>query len=208
MKSLILVGAGGHARVLYDLISTLDRKVLGLVDLNPKASLSGLKVLGSDEWLLQQDPSQIELVNGVGSTHSLDLRKQVFERFKSKGFSFITLVHPSAILANDVTLAEGVQVMAGVVVQTGVRIGMNTIINTRASIDHDCRIGNHVHIAPGCVLSGEVKVSEKVHFGTGAISIQGIEIGKEVLVGAGAVLTQNCPPSTRWMGVPAKAVNL
>jgi UDP-perosamine 4-acetyltransferase len=104
-------------------------------------------------------------------------------------------------------LGEGVQIMAGTVVQPGSKIGDNTILNTRSSVDHDCEIGAHVHIAPGVTLSGGVRVHDDAHIGAGAVLIQGVEVGASSLVAAGSVVIHAVPANTRVAGMPARKLN-
>ena len=148
---VIVLGAGGHARVLLDALRLSKLRVLGVTDARPhhvdKNKLNAL-VLGDDRAVLSYDPKKVLLVNGLGSIGVTQKRAELFEKFKAKGFLFLNVNHPSAVIAKDVVLGEGVQIMAGAVIQTGVVIGDNAIINTRASVDHDCHIGSHVHIAP------------------------------------------------------------
>lgn len=210
MKNLlpvILLGAGGHAKVLIDTLRLQSVEILGIVDTDPTKrgrELLGVPVIGSDDDVMKYSPQTIRLVNGIGSVRVNSLRRQLFEHFKGKGYQFEMVIHPSAIIGTEVTLFEGVQIMAGVIIQTGCQIGVNTIINSGSSVDHDCMVGNHVHISPGSVLSGEVLVEENVHIGTGAVIIQGMRIGANSLVAAGAVVTRNVLNDIAVAGVPAK----
>ncbi len=192
MNSVILVGGGGHARVLADSLILQENKILGFVDPKQKEMrVAGrwIPYLGTDKILLDKKlPQKAFLVNGVGSVGNPKIRKQIFERFKAAGYSFSAVIHPSAILARDVQRGEGVQVMAGAVVQAGTHLGNNCIINTRASVDHDCRIGDHVHIAPGAILCGGVKISEGSHVGCGAVIIQGVTVGRHLLIPANTLV--------------------
>jgi UDP-perosamine 4-acetyltransferase len=188
---LIVIGAGGHARVLIDALQASKRSILGVVDPKLPAGSKGphdLPVLGGDDALDAYRPDQVELVNGIGGTGVTDPRHAVFRRLRQRGFGFATVIHPSAVISRSAELGEGVQVMAGCVIQCGAVIGANTIVNTRASIDHDCHIGESVHIAPGVTLSGSVRVGDGAHIGTGVAVIQGISIGRGSLVEAGAVV--------------------
>ena len=201
--------AGGHAKVLINALLECKVEIIGVVDRDPRkhgSSVLGIKVAGGDELVLDHPPQSIQLVNGLGSVDTLQPRRLLFEKFMQKGYRFATVIHPSAVVARDVTLGEGVQIMAGVVLQPGVSIGADTIINTAASIDHDCRIGAHTHIAPGAVLSGGVRVGSEVHLGTAAAVIHNIEIGDRSLVAAGAVVTRQVRPGSRVSGVPANEI--
>ncbi len=206
IRSVIVVGGGGHAKVLVDLLLLLRWNVLGYTDLNPGGGdLLGVSCLGSDEIVATRwHPEEVGLVNGVGSVRSPAARAGVFEAFSELGYTFPAVVHPAATVSPHATLAVGAQVMAGAVIQAGSRIGPNVIINTRASIDHDCEIGAHVHVAPGAVLSGAVRVGERAHIGCGATVRQAITIGTAAVVGAGAVVIEDVAPGMTVAGVPAK----
>src|SRR5580693_2753059 len=125
-------------------------------------------------WFFVIDQTKYGWVNGVGSIDSTVLRRKVYEKFREKQFLFEAVLHPSAIIAPEVHTAEGVQIMAGVVVQPGSRLEENVIVNTGARVDHDCLIDAHAHIAPGVTLSGHVHIGRGAHIGTGATVIQGI----------------------------------
>jgi sugar O-acyltransferase (sialic acid O-acetyltransferase NeuD family) len=189
-KPVILLGAGGHAKVLLDVLRLEQQVLLGLVtpDLEKGSKHLGLEVLGDDEILKKYNHSDIELVNGIGSLPFQKLRWSVSDKVRSWGFTLSKVIHPSAIISADVMLDEGVQVMTGCVIQPGCSIGRDTIINTGSTIDHDCEIGGNTHIAPGCVLSGGVNVGESAHIGTGSRIIQDIKVGEGAVVAAGTTL--------------------
>ena len=204
---VLILGAGGHAKVLIDALLAASEVIAGVVD--PDTALTGttvleVPVLGGDEVVGEFPPDEILLVNGIGSVSPPVMRKQIFERFKGMGYRFAMVIHPSVVVAADVELGEGAQLMAGVVIQSGCRIGDNVIVNTRASLDHDCQIGDHVHIAPGVTMSGGVQVGKGVHVGTGATIIQGISIGNDCLIAAGAVVVGSLRTGSRVRGVPAR----
>lgn len=193
-KPVIVLGGGGHAKVLIDILRRLNCQLLGIADPNLSVGsvLHGLNVLGGDRVVFDYSEKEVELVNGLGSLPGdKGLRASLFNTFNVKGYQFKTLVDPTAFIAADVELSDGVQVMAGVIIQAGTEIAKNTIVNSGAIVEHDCRIGQHVHIAPGAVLSGTVNVSDYVHIGTGANIIQGISIGSNSIIGAGSVVTQD-----------------
>lgn len=191
---VILMGGGGHAKVLLETLQSLHYPLLGITDphLAIGDRLFGLNVLGNDDIIPRYPPGDIELVNGIGALpNDRGLRTQLFNRFSQQGYRFKTVVHPTALISPSVQLLVGVQVMAGVIIQADTRIASNSIINSGAIIEHDCHIGKHVHIAPGAVLSGGVEVADHVHIGTGAVIIQGIKIGAGSIIGAGSVVTRN-----------------
>lgn len=200
-----VVGAGSHARVVRSLLGRKGLSVAGFIDPYADELVKrnvGLPVVVDTSSL---SPAEVRLVQGIGSVDmkSAELRGRIFEELSGKGFEFESLVDPLALMADDVEIGEGSQVHMGACLQTGVRIGVNTIINTRASVDHDCVIGNHVHIAPGVTLSGTVHVGDRAHIGTGASVIQGVRIGAGSLVAAGAVVIRDIPPGAMVRGVPA-----
>lgn len=204
---MIILGAGGHAKVLIDALRLHSIELLGIADVDPGRKgqlLLGVPVLGGDEEVMKYPVEKIYLVNGVGSVHVNLKRQKLFEYFKNEGYQFASVVHPSAIIAGDVVLSEGVQIMACAVIQAGCHVGMNTVVNTGSIVDHDCHIGDHAHIAPGVTLSGGVRVGESAHVGTGATVIQGIQIGRNSLVAAGAVVIRDVPDGATVAGVPAK----
>ncbi|MCC7484472.1 MAG: acetyltransferase [Burkholderiales bacterium] len=206
-RACIVVGAGGHAKVLVDCLRAAGVRVLGFVDRDPRrhgATVCGLPVLGGDAALAGRKARAAWLVNGVGGTGFTVRRKAVFESLRNNGHRFLTVVHPSAVLAAGARLGAGAQVMAGAVIQADAVVGDNAIVNTGARVDHDCSIGAHAHIAPGCVLSGGVRVGEETHLGTAAVVIEGVRIGKRCLVAAGAVVVRDVPDGARVMGVPAR----
>jgi len=206
-QSVLVLGAGGHTKVLIEALLASSAIIAGIVDPDPalaEGTILGIPVLGNDDVVRGFSPSEILLVNGLGSVGLPSKRQQLFENFKKMGYRFATVVHPSAIVASNVELNEGAQIMAGAVIQPGSRIGRNVIVNTRSAVDHDCIIGDHVHIAPGAILSGGVSIGEASHIGTGATVIQGICIGAESVIGAGAVVLTDVPSFITVVGVPAK----
>lgn len=206
-KPVIIIGAGGHARVLFDCLRLQGVNVLGMLDKEGvENGNSDLPIIGDDSAISEYPSNTVELVNGLGSVGNMKLRTGIFTKFKNLGYCFRNVIHPSAIIAHDCELGEGVQVLAGAVINTGTKIAADTIVNTGAIVDHECIVGSHVHIAPGCTLSGGIHIGDGTHIGTGATIIQGISIGNRALVAAGAVVVKNVPDGEKVMGVPAKIV--
>ncbi|HWI26943.1 MAG TPA: acetyltransferase [Stellaceae bacterium] len=192
---IIIIGGGGHGRVILDALLCVSAPVIGIVDPDPGVAGNlprGVPWLGGEEVLLRYPPETHRLANGIGGIGE-PRRHAAFERFVAAGYGFVGVRHPSATVACDVALADGCQIMAGAVVQTGAKIGANAIVNTRASVDHDCIVGEHCHVAPGAVLCGDVTVGAGTHVGAGAVVIQGVRVGRFSIIGAGAVILSDVP---------------
>ncbi|KAB2953621.1 acetyltransferase [Heliorestis acidaminivorans] len=208
-KPLIIIGSGGHAKVVINVARVLEWPILGITEANQEKinkDFLGISVIGLDDKVFNYSPEEVQLVNAIGSIKSSLKRKVIFDTFKAKGYQFATLVHPSAIIAQRVEIDEGAQIMAGAIIQPDACIGSNSIINTGAIIEHDCKISKHVHIAPGVVISGNVIVGANTHIGVGAKIIQSVKIGTSCTVAAGAVVTKNVEDDSLVMGVPAKTI--
>lgn len=193
-KPVLLLGAGGHAAVLVDILRQRNCEILGLVAIEqpkPQPIFTGLHWYSSDDSVLSFNKDEIRLVNALGSLPGNFLRHRLHEKFSGLGYQFMTIVSPHAIVSKYAVLAEGVQIMHGSIVNANAVIGEGSIVNTGAIIEHDCVIGRHNHIAPGAVLSGSVVTEDFVHIATGASVIQGMRIGKNSVIGAGATVTRD-----------------
>jgi sugar O-acyltransferase (sialic acid O-acetyltransferase NeuD family) len=198
-EGVLLLGAGGHASVLLEILIEQKINVLGYVSPTAAANqtlFSNLHWFKSDEDILQFDNSIIKLVNGIGSLPGNTVRADLYHQYKKLGYSFATVIAQKADVSKYACIEEGVQVMRGAIIQTGASIGYNSIVNTGAIIDHDCSIGSNNHIAPGTTISGQVTSSSNVHFGTGSSVIQSIDINENAVIGAGAIITKNVDKNT------------
>ncbi|ANH68936.1 acetyltransferase [Mitsuaria sp. 7] len=191
---LVLIGAGGHAKVVLSLARALGRDVIGVCDpalaRDGATAWRGVPVLGDDEALSALDIDRVGLLNGIGQVSHNKVRRTLHERWTSKGFRFVALAHPGAVIDPTATLGDGAQVMAGAIVQADATIGASTIVNTGVRVDHDCRIGDHVHLAPGAVLCGGVEVGAGSFLGAACVVLQQVAIGEGAIVSAGAVLAR------------------
>ncbi|MGN6830474.1 acetyltransferase [Paucibacter sp. M5-1] len=191
---LVLIGAGGHAKVVLSLARALGRDVVGVCDpalaREGATTWRGIRVLGDDEALSAFDVKRVGLLNGIGQVPHGTVRQAIHDQWTSKGFLFVALAHPRAVVDPTARLGHGAQVMAGVIVQADVTIGASTIVNTGAHIDHDCRIGDHVHVAPGAVLCGGVDVGAGSFLGAGCVVLQQVTVGASAIVSAGTVLAR------------------
>lgn len=205
---IVLVGGGGHCKVVISIIKKLDTfNITGISD--PKENL-GKEVLGietryTDDQLKELHDKGIKYAFvTLGSVGNPDNRIRLFEMLKQTGFEIPVIISKDAMVDESVEIEEGTVIMPGAIINPGTKIGKNCIINTGAIIDHDCTIGDHVHIAPGVTLSGSVKIGTGSHIGTGASVIHGIEIGSRVIVGAGSVVVNTIQDNKKVVGVPAR----
>ncbi|MBF0093234.1 MAG: acetyltransferase [Alphaproteobacteria bacterium] len=206
-RPVIVLGAGGHAKVLVATLRRLNIPVIGCVVADPAletAAVLGAPILGGEDELARHDNASIDLVNGLGMLRPGSARMQLHGEWARRGWRFARVVDPTAVVGPEVEIGEGAQIMAGAVIQPGCRIGVSTIVNTRAGVDHDCRIGDHVHIAPGATLSGGVTVGDGSHLGTGCVVIEGLRIGRGCLIAAGAVVVADVADGATATGIPAR----
>ncbi|MCG7562511.1 MULTISPECIES: NeuD/PglB/VioB family sugar acetyltransferase [Pseudoalteromonas] len=191
---VVLIGGGGHAAGLAEILLQQNRQILAVVAPELSPSLKRLAEFThhtGDDDVLKYDKHEVELVNAIGAMPYKSLRQKIYQRFKDDGYQFAQVIANSANVSANAQLAEGVQIMQNAVVCIGVAIGENSIINTSTTIDHDCSIGMHCHIAPGVTMSGQVRIEQGVHVATGASIINNITIGERAIVGVGASLTKS-----------------
>lgn len=207
-RPVIIVGAGGHAAVVADALMACGIEIVGFTDIDPRRHGGrhfDLPVLGEDERVLSRyRPDDIMLANGIGSIAATELRRKVQEALQRAGWQFTTVRHPTAIVSSKAQIGRGVQMLAGSIVQPGVRIGEGSIINTGAVIEHDCEVGSFVHAAPRALLCGDVKVASGSHVGAGSVVKQGLRLGPCTLVGAGAVVVKDFDGRGVLVGNPAR----
>jgi sugar O-acyltransferase (sialic acid O-acetyltransferase NeuD family) len=194
-KEFVLIGAGGHAKVIIEIIEQMDGTISFIND--PASSVHELHGYPVTTELPGADAG---VVIAVGNNYT---RRNIASGMKN---TFATAIHPKANLSSRCTVGKGTVVMAGATINSDTQIGEHCIINTNASIDHDCRIGNFVHISPGASLAGNVTVEEGTHVGIGASVIPGIHIGKWTTIGAGAAIVNDVPDHAVVVGVPGKII--
>lgn len=207
-RPVLLLGAGGHALVLLDILQQLEFEIAGIIaplNKNEHPAFSQYKRLEQDSDVITFSVKDVWLVNGLGSLPSKNKvrRNKLFNEMKQKGFVFLTLISPHATVSQYADLAEGVQVFAGSIIQAATKVGMNTIINTKVCVDHGCDIGIHNHLAPGVTLSGGVITEKGVHIGTGAAIAQGVRISEGSVIGCGAHLVRDIAQNSKV--IPSKS---
>lgn len=185
---MYLYGAGGHARVIIDILKANGVPIDGLIDDNPSLTeLLGYPVLHCQDNLYP-------LIISIGDN---GIRKKIAD--KSDG-EFGTAIHPTAIVSPYASVAEGTVVMQGAIIQSCAEIGKHCIVNTGASVEHECQIGDFVHVSPHATLCGNVKVGEGTWIGAGSTVIPGVKIGKWTVIGAGTVVAKDVPDGILLVG--------
>jgi sugar O-acyltransferase (sialic acid O-acetyltransferase NeuD family) len=195
---VIVLGYGGHAAVVIDALQQMGRYILGAVgptapDGTRPQGVAGVTVMGDEAELAAYAPHMVELAHGVGGGNVVLRRRALFDTWHARGYRFVTVIHPSAVVSPHAVMNEGVQIMAGAIVQARSQLGTNALVNTGASIDHDCCIGDHAHIAPRVTLCGNVTIGAGTLVGAGSVVTPGSRIAGEVLVRAGTVVTGDWP---------------
>lgn len=209
---IVIIGGGGHARVLIDAIrASNDLREIVVLDADEGragTALMDAQIIGGDVLLeeLARRGTRYFAV-GVGGTRNNGPRADLFERARGLGLEPLTILHPNAIVSRWTKVGPGCQILAGAIVNAGATLGKNVIVNTGAIVEHDCQVGDNVHIATGARLASTVKVGARAHIGAGAVVRQLITIGEHSVVGAGAVVVKNVASSAVVAGVPAKELS-
>ncbi|RMH72105.1 MAG: acetyltransferase [Gemmatimonadetes bacterium] len=208
MPRILVIGGGGHAKVVISLLNKIrEYQVVGYVDTVNHGVILGVPYLGTDDVLPGQFARGTNLATlGIGQLKTAELRRRLRDKAIKIGYVFPAVISPTAIINEDVHIGAGTVVMDGVVVNSGSRIGCFSIVNTRSSIDHDCQVGNFVHVAPGVTLSGGVTIEDDCLIGTGATVIQYKKICSGCVVGAGSVVTTDLLCAGTYLGIPARGL--
>lgn len=191
-----MVGGGGHASVLVDILLNQGRNIVAIVcpeALSQRAVFNGIRHLNRDEDVLEFDPNEVLLINGIGPSPRGQLRAVLKEKFSNLGYFFEGVVSKYAIISEYAELARDVQVLNGAIVQAGAVIGESSVINTGAIIEHDCLVGKHNHVAPGAILCGQVQTANNVYIGASATIIQSINLEQGCVISAGATVVRDVP---------------
>lgn len=209
MKKVVILGAGGNSKVVVDVIkkgngqNKEELELIGFLDDDPeKKECCDLPVLGRTDQigaLCKQE--NIFFVNGIGNNV---VRKYFYHTYPD--VQWISVIHPSAVIAEDVIIEDGAMIMPGAIINPGSKIGKLALINTGVIVEHDNEIGAFAHVASGVVTAGNVYVGECAMLGTGSRVIQGIKIGANSVIGAGACVISDIPEGVTAVGVPARVV--
>ena len=196
---LLVIGAGGHAKVLVDTALAAGHEIAGVVGTaEGSETLLGFPVSRTAEGIDADG-----FIVGVGRN---DLRARHFDEYRSRGFIPASVVHPSAVIGSGVRIGGGTLVVGGVVINVDADIGENVILNTGCTVDHDVIVGNHVLIGPQTALCGGVVIGTGVLLGAGVTAAPLVCVGEWTTVGAGAAVVDDLPAHTVCVGVPARPV--
>lgn len=199
-KKLILIGASGHGKVIADIAKKNGYSQIAFLDDNESVTkCAEYDVIGKTECAKKFPECDFAVSIGNAQT-----RQKIQEQLEKNSLSVVSLIHPNAVIAENVEIGTGTVIMAGAVVNSGTKIGNGCIVNTCASVDHDCIIDNYVHISVGAHIAGTVKIGERTWIGAGATVINNLEITDDCMIGAGAVVVKNILQKGTYIGVPAR----
>jgi len=205
-KKVVILGAGGHAKSIADIVLKSNDEVIGFLDDNIEKytvviKSKEIKVLGKVNDSLEIAKEQdIFFVIGIGNNK---IREKIAEQYNLK---YYTAIHPTSVIAEDVQIGEGTVIMANTVINVGASIGKHCIINTGATVEHDNIIEDYAHLSPSVALSGTVKVGKYTHLGTGAKVRNNINITSNVIVGVGGIVVKDIQESGTYVGMPVKKI--
>lgn len=205
MKDLLLIGAGGHAKVVADIIlKNEEYKIIGLIAQKQEDGFWGIPVIGNDDCLqelYEKGVSHAFVAIGDGR-----VREKLTKILKEIGYEIINVISNQAVVSSTVKLGKGIVIMPGAVVNADTVIEDGCIINTNSSVDHDNCIGRFTHIAPGSAIAGFNKIGRNCFLGTGCRIIDKIQIGDNSVVGAGCVVIKDIAGNCTVVGVPAQII--
>ncbi|WP_188454966.1 acetyltransferase [Virgibacillus oceani] len=205
MSKLILIGAGGHSKVIKDIVALeMEMDLYAIVDDAIDQTEKLDKIIYANTSLLDSlNLKEYKFCIAIGNNY---VRKKLFKKFSIPIEQYVTLIHPSAVISKGAKIGYGTVVMPNVVINADTTIGNHCIVNTNSVVEHDNILSDFVHVSPSATLSGVVSVGEGTHIGAGAVVIPVMNIGSWNTVGAGAVVVGDLDDNVTAVGVPAKVI--
>lgn len=205
MKSLILIGGGGHCKSVIEVAESAGYEIKGILDMPDevgKEVLPGHKVIGTDDEIPQY-VEECDFVITVGFIKNPAIRIKLYNKVKAAGGRLATIIASTAYVSKYAELGEGTVIMHHAFVNAGAKIGDNCIINTFVNIEHDAEVGNQCHISTGTMVNGECKIGENCFIGSQSVCANCIEIASDIIVGAGSVVRKSIRVKGIYAGNPA-----
>ena len=198
MNRLIIIGAGGHGKVIADAALKNGYTNICYIDDHATGDVMGFPIIGTSADIERLNDGITDFIIGIGNNA---VRKTIAEEYN---VNWVSIVHPSAQIAFNAEIGKGSVVMANAVVNACATVGEHCIINTGAIVEHDNVIENYAHISPNVALGGTVRIGSLTHVGIGATVKNNTEICSECTIGAGAVVVKNIKEPGTYVGVPIR----
>lgn len=205
-KPIILIGAGGHASVLADILKQNQQIIAGVITLiTPSSTIfADIKQYDSDDDLALFNEQDYDVLVALGPKPYDEKRINVISMLHEQGYTLKSVVSKHAIISDYAVISPGAQILPGAIINAEAYIGLHVVINSRAVIEHDCTIGDFCHIAPGATLCGGVNIARNTFIGAGAVILPGISIGSDTVIGANALVDKDVPDNTTFYGCRGK----
>ena len=195
----LIFGGGGHSRVIVSILEKLDKEILGFFDRNSKSKdINKIAFLGDYDDKFQPD---VNIVIAIGNNNIREKLTKIIKHPYGK------VIDQNSVISKDVKIGDGAQIMMSSTINIGTRIGNHCIINTNSSIDHDCKVEDFVHVAPGVTVCGGVTIGKGTLIGANATILPNIKIGKNCLIGAGSIINKDVPNNSKVLGIKGKIVS-
>jgi UDP-perosamine 4-acetyltransferase len=202
---VIVIGAGGHAKVVIELLRQSGNHVAYCISGGEEhKECLGVPILVGDKWIENlRAEGFYRAFAAIGSNRTRLRMSRVLKQFH---YELVNAISPFSMISPSAKIGVGVAIMAGAIINAEAEIGDFAIVNTGASVDHDCRIGQAAHIAPRCALAGMVTIGNGSFMGIGSCAVPGVNVGNWSIIGAGAAVTKDIPDNVIAVGIPARPV--
>ncbi|PEJ58459.1 acetyltransferase [Bacillus sp. AFS002410] len=199
---VIIIGDGGHSKVIQEMLFLLNHEITAILDDKYEEEVLEKGIVHAPLSALKRKLNDnTKVVIGIGDNNS---RKQISELINISIENYLSVIHPSAVVSSSAIIGNGTVIMPKAVINANAKIGVHCIINTGAIIEHDNTISDYTHVSPNATLTGNVSLGKGVHVGASATVIPGIKIGQWSIIGAGSTVIDHIPPYKKAVGCPAR----